>query len=67
MFDMTQQKQVKVSGPAYNTLKEMAKDPQYKGRGVTGVIDMLLFSTFTTVGSGRPFGSKKSNKDEKKG
>lgn len=59
---MASPKQVKVSERAFMTLKEMARDERYKGRGVTGVIDQMLFNEFTTAGSGRPFGTKSSRK-----
>lgn len=62
---MASQRQVKVSERAYRTLHTMARaSTEYKGRGVTGVIDKLLFNEFTTEGSGRP---KKYKKAEKKG
>ena len=51
------QKQVKVSERAYYMLKSKAKSPEYRGHGVTGVIDMMLFDEFTTQGSGRPTGT----------
>ena len=65
---MAGQKQVKVSEQAYYMLKSKSKSPEYKGRGVTGVVDMLLFGKFTTQGSGRPIGSLgKAKKTQKKG
>lgn len=58
------QKQVKVSERAFRMLKTMAKtSTEYKGRGVTGVVDKLLFGEFTTSGSGRPGGAKNKAKD----
>lgn len=63
---MASQKQVKVSERAFDMLKSMAKnDPMYKSRGVTGVVDKLLFGEFTTDGSGRPFSkNRKPKKNE---
>lgn len=67
MDGMASQRQIKVSERAYTTLKAMAsEDEKFKGRGVTGVIDDMLFGVFTTNGSGRPFGSKNSKKSNKK-
>lgn len=60
---MTVQKQIKISERAYYTLKAKSKTEEFKGRGVTGVVDKILFGEFTTKGSGRPFGKKtKRNK-----
>lgn len=65
---MASQRQVKVSERAYRMLRTMARtSTEYKGRGVTGVVDKLLFDEFTTDGSGRPKGKKKSEKIEEKG
>lgn len=56
---MAQPKQVKVSERAFHMLKTMAKtSDEFKGRGVIGVVDKLLFGEFTTEGSGRPHGAK---------
>ena len=55
---MAIQKQIKVSEKAYNELKETSKSPEYRGRGITGVVDKLIFGEFTTQGSGRPEGTK---------
>lgn len=64
-MSMASQKQVKVSERAFSILKSMAKnDPIYKGRGVTGVVDKLLFGEFTTEGSGRPFVKRKKKVEE---
>ena len=62
---MTNQKQIKVSERAYYTLKAKSKTEEFKGRGVTGVIDKMLFDEFTTKGSGRPFGSVIKKKQKK--
>lgn len=68
---MKSQKQVKVSDRAFHTLKTIAKtSDEYRGRGVTGVVDKLLFGEFTTSGSGRPVGTvgikqKKSSASDK--
>lgn len=59
---MTGQKQIKVSETAFHMLKSKAKDPQFRGRGITGVVDKMLFGEFTTRGSGRPKGSKSKTK-----
>lgn len=61
---MTVQKQIKISERAYYTLKAKSKTDEFKGRGVTGVVDKMLFGEFTTKGSGRPFG--KTTKRKKK-
>ena len=39
---MTGQKQIKVSETAFHMLKSKAKDPQFRGRGITGVVDKML-------------------------
>lgn len=54
---MASQKQIKVSERAYAVLKATAKNEEYKGRGVIGVVDKILFGEFTTKGSGRPYGT----------
>lgn len=65
---MAGQKQVKVSERAFWMLKAKAKAPEFRGRGVTGVVDKLLFDEFTTQGSGRPVGTKGiKHKTKKKG
>lgn len=64
-MSMTNQKQIKVSERAYYTLKAKSKTEEFKGRGVTGVIDKMLFDEFTTKGSGRPFGSVVKKKRKK--
>lgn len=67
-MSMAGQKQVKVSERAYYMLKSKAKEPEYRGRGVTGVIDKMLFDEFTTQGSGRPVGTTGiKQKSRKKG
>lgn len=62
---MTTQKQIKVSERAYYTLKAKSKTNEYRGRGVTGVVDQMLFGEFTTKGSGRPFGTTVKKKKKK--
>lgn len=62
---MTTQKQIKISERAYYTLKAKSKTAEFKGRGVTGVVDKMLFGEFTTNGSGRPFGSATKKKKKK--
>ena len=62
---MTVQKQIKVSERAYYTLKAKSKTEEFKGRGVTGVVDQMLFGEFTTKGSGRPFGTIVKKKKKK--
>lgn len=62
---MTVQKQIKVSERAYYTLKAKSKTDEFKGRGVTGVVDQMLFGEFTTKGSGRPFGTVLKKKRKK--
>ena len=62
---MATQHQIKVSERAYYTLKAKSKTDEFKGRGVTGVVDKLLFDEFTTKGSGRPFGTVKKKRNKK--
>lgn len=50
-------KQINISISAYDKLKDISKGDMYRGRGITGVIDMLLFNEFKTKGSGRPVGT----------
>lgn len=50
-------KQINVSVDAYDKIKDMARNPEYKARGITGVVDMLVLGRFTTSGSGRPYGT----------
>ena len=64
-MNTTKQKQIKVSERAYYLLKSKSKTEEYKGRGITGVVDQMLFGTFTTKGSGRPFGSVKKKSKKK--
>ena len=54
--------QICVSEQAYMKLNEMAEDGEYKGRGVVGVVDKVLFGKFTAKGAGRPFGTKNNKK-----
>lgn len=58
------EKQVRISLPAYEKLRELSKDDKYHTRGITGVVDDLVLGRFTTPGSGRVLGSK--NKKHKK-
>lgn len=50
-------KQINVSVEAYDKIKELSKDSKFKGRGITGVVDMQILGYFTTNGSGRPKGT----------
>lgn len=52
------EKQVRISTPAYEKLREISKDEKYRTRGITGVVDDLVLGKFTTPGSGRVLGSK---------
>ena len=64
---MRKEKQVRISIPAYERLREMSKDAKYHTRGITGVVDDLVLGKFTTPGSGRVLGSKnKKHKNDKK-
>lgn len=49
----TQHHHVRMSEPAYERLKQMSKQPKYRGRGVVGVLDDLILGEFTTIGSGK--------------
>lgn len=44
---------------AYEELSSRSKDVEYKGRGIVGVVDKVLFGTFTSKGAGRPVGTKR--------
>lgn len=55
---MKQEKQVRISIPAYEELRRRSRDSKYHTRGITGVVDDLVLGRFTTPGSGRAFGSK---------
>lgn len=59
------EKQVRISQPAYERLREMSKNPKYHTRGITGVVDDLVLGKFTTPGSGRVLGSKNKKTLEK--
>lgn len=52
--------QIRVSRKAYEELSGRSKDVEYKGRGIVGVVDKVLFGEFTSKGAGRPVGTKKS-------
>lgn len=54
---------VRVSERAYQRIKEIIKleNDTYRGRGAVGVIDQLLFDTFTTDRRG----PKKKNVDKR--
>lgn len=58
---------VAISDEAYAKLRMMARQPEYHGKGAVGVLDMLFLGRFTTVGSGRQYGSKKNQKSDEKG
>lgn len=58
---------VAISDEAYARLRELARKPEFHGKGAVGVLDQLLLGRFTTVGSGRQFGSMKDKKLSKKG
>lgn len=57
---------VAISDEAYAKLRELAKQPEFHTKGAVGVLDKMLLGRFTTVGSGRPFGPKKSKNPEEK-
>lgn len=66
-------KQINVSAEAYDKIKNLSLEDKFRGRGITGVVDMLVLGDFTTKGSGRPKGttgikhkSHKSPKRQKK-
>lgn len=63
---MSEHKQIKVSIRAYYLLKSKAKSEEYRGRGIIGVIDKMLFDEFTTQGSGRPYGTTGIKKKKQK-
>lgn len=50
---------------AYEELSSRSKDVEYKGRGIVGVVDKVLFGTFTSKGAGRPVGTKKNKNVDK--
>ena len=54
---MMKRKQINVSTEAYDKIKELSRADNYRGRGITGVVDMLILGYFTTNGSGRPKGT----------
>jgi len=64
---MKKEKQVRISIPAYEKLREMSREAKYHTRGITGVVDDLVLGRFTTPGSGRVLGSKnKKHKNDEK-
>lgn len=48
---------IMVSKEAYAAIKKMAEDPKYYKRGMVGVIDDVFLGEFTTIGSGRLYGT----------
>lgn len=64
---MRKEKQVRISVPAYEKLRELSRNPKYHTRGITGVVDDFVLGEFTTPGSGRALGSKnKKHKNDEK-
>lgn len=57
---------VAISDEAYVELRRLARLPEYHQKGAVGVLDKMLLGRFTTVGSGRPYGSKKDKNLGKK-
>lgn len=55
---------VRASPDAIEELKRRVKsDPEkYKGRGMTGALDLALFGEFRTTGCGNNWGGKKLHK-----
>ena len=43
---------VKISKRAYNVIKNMSNQDEYRGRGIIGVIDKAFLGEFSTSGSG---------------
>lgn len=61
------ERQIRVSENAFRELKKRAGEDKFRTRGVTGVVDHLLFGTFTTTGKGRLVGCRnKVRKSDKK-
>lgn len=61
------ERQIRISERAFTELKTRAAEEQFRTRGVTGVVDHLLFGEFTTTGKGRVLGCKnKVRKSDKK-
>ena len=64
---MRKEKQVRISVPAYEKLRELSRNPKYHTRGITGVVDDLVLGVFTNPGSGRALVSKnKKHKNDEK-
>lgn len=59
---MTKTYTIKASPDAIRELKtRVAEDPGlYKGRGMTGALDMALFGEFRTTGCGNNWGGRKN-------
>lgn len=61
------ERQIRISESAFQELKKRSGENQFRTRGVTGVVDYLLFGKFTTTGKGRLLGCKnKMHKSDKK-
>lgn len=61
------ERQIRISESAFQELKKRADEEQFRTRGVTGVVDFLLFGRFTTTGKGRLLGCKnRTRKSDKK-
>lgn len=52
------ERQIRISESAFQELKKRSGEEQFRTRGVTGVVDYLLFGKFTTTGKGRLLGCK---------
>lgn len=57
---------IRVSQKAYDRLKALSKKSEYKGRGIVGVVDKILFDKFTTIGQGKYQGNKKGGKKDER-